>query len=124
MNLLLKRIKEAIGKDIDMREKLAERRNLQQRIDGLTPREQEVLSLIINSLFQQRVSKNAGYQSSYHRGTPLPHHEKNAGGQCYRVGGDAQGFVTVQKRQRAKGEGRRKKEEGRRKKEEAKKEEG
>lgn len=48
-NLLLKRIKEAIGKDIDMREKLAERRNLQQLIDCLTPREKEVLSLIINS---------------------------------------------------------------------------
>lgn len=48
-NLLLKRIKEAVGKDINMREKLAERRDLQQRIDCLTPREKEVLSLIINS---------------------------------------------------------------------------
>jgi len=47
-NLLLKRIKEAIGKDIEMREKLAERRGLQQRIDCLTPREKEVLSLIVN----------------------------------------------------------------------------
>lgn len=55
--VLLERIKEAINKDIEMREKLVERRRLQERIDCLTPREKEVLSLIISSYSSKESAK-------------------------------------------------------------------
>ncbi len=46
--LLLERIMEAIKKDIANREQLIEYHNIQNRLDQLTVREKEVLSLIIN----------------------------------------------------------------------------
>ncbi|MFZ2169094.1 MAG: response regulator, partial [Methylococcaceae bacterium] len=45
--VLLERIEEAIKKDIVQREQLIDHREIQNRLDNLTVREQEVLSLII-----------------------------------------------------------------------------
>jgi len=46
--ILLERIEEAIKKDIASREQLIENRKIQKRLDHLTAREQEVLSLIVS----------------------------------------------------------------------------
>ncbi|MFA6051478.1 MAG: response regulator [Methylobacter sp.] len=47
--ILLKRIEEAIQKDIETKEHLIKKRQIQQRLDHLTAREKEVLSLIVSS---------------------------------------------------------------------------
>lgn len=47
--LLLKRIDEAIQKDIETRGLLIKKRQIQKRLDHLTAREKEVLSLIVSS---------------------------------------------------------------------------
>jgi len=47
--LLLKRIEEAIQKDIEAREQIIKKHKIQKRLDHLTAREKEVLSLIVSS---------------------------------------------------------------------------
>jgi FixJ family two-component response regulator len=47
--ILLKRIEEAIQKDIEIEEQLIKKRQIQKRLDHLTVREKEVLSLIVSS---------------------------------------------------------------------------
>ena len=47
--ILLKRIEEAIQKDMEIRELLIKKRQIQKRLDHLTVREKEVLSLIVSS---------------------------------------------------------------------------
>jgi len=47
--ILLKRIEEAIQKDIEIGEQLIKKRQIQKRLDHLTVREKEVLSLIVSS---------------------------------------------------------------------------
>lgn len=47
--ILLKRIEEAIQKDIEPREQIIKKRQIQKRLDHLTTREKEVLSLIVSS---------------------------------------------------------------------------
>ena len=55
--LLLERIAEAITKDLAGREQLLEHRKIQNRLDHLTMREQEVLSLIIGGHSNKAVAK-------------------------------------------------------------------
>lgn len=55
--VLLERIKEAINQDIENRQKLIEKRELQKRIDLLTAREKEVLSLIINNYSNKEAAR-------------------------------------------------------------------
>lgn len=47
--ILLQRIEEAIQKDLDTREQVIKKREIQKRLDHLTAREKEVLSLIVSS---------------------------------------------------------------------------
>lgn len=48
-DLLLERINEAIKKDLAFREEFVKKRRIQDRVDHLTAREKEVLSLIVKS---------------------------------------------------------------------------
>jgi FixJ family two-component response regulator len=47
--ILFQRIDEALKKDLEFRAKDLERRRIQKRVDHLTPREKEVLELIVSS---------------------------------------------------------------------------
>lgn len=49
IEILLKRIEEAIQKDIETREQLIKKHQIQKRLNNLTNREKQVLSLIVNS---------------------------------------------------------------------------
>ena len=55
--LLLERIAEAINKDLAARELLLEQRRIQALLDHLTPREQEVLSLVVSGHANKEVAK-------------------------------------------------------------------
>ncbi len=55
--ILLERIEEAIKKDIARREQVIEHRKIQNRLDHLTVREQEVLSLIIKGHSNKEMAK-------------------------------------------------------------------
>ncbi|MBK8815211.1 MAG: response regulator transcription factor [Methylococcaceae bacterium] len=55
--VLLKRMQEAIQKDLDTRVKLAEKRKLKKRLSTLTPREREVYILIVKGLSNKEVAK-------------------------------------------------------------------
>lgn len=55
--VLLERIDEAIKKDIDTRNNLAKKQHIQQRLESLTPRETEVLQLIVNSHSNKEAAK-------------------------------------------------------------------
>jgi two-component system response regulator FixJ len=55
--LLLERIEEAIKIDIEFREDLVKRRRIQDRINHLTAREKEVLSLIVKSCSNKKTAK-------------------------------------------------------------------
>jgi two-component system, LuxR family, response regulator FixJ len=55
--ILLERIEEAIKKDIARREQAIEHRKIQNRLDHLTVREQEVLSLIIKGHSNKEMAK-------------------------------------------------------------------
>ncbi|MDD5462398.1 MAG: response regulator [Methylococcales bacterium] len=48
--ILMERIKEAIKKDVDIRKELTQQREIVTRLDNLTTREQEVMSLIVRGL--------------------------------------------------------------------------
>jgi len=54
---LLERIKEAIKKDIANREQFIEHRQIQNRLDHLTVREQEVLSLIVRGHHNKEMAR-------------------------------------------------------------------
>ena len=55
--LLLERIKEAIKMDIEFRGELVKRRRIQDRLDHLTTREKEVLSLVVKSCSNKETAK-------------------------------------------------------------------
>jgi len=55
--ILLERIDEAIKKDIASREQFIEHREIQNRLDHLTHREQEVLSLIVRGHSNKEIAK-------------------------------------------------------------------
>ncbi len=55
--ILLKRMQEAIQKDLDTRVQLAEKRKLKKRLSTLTPREREVYILIVKGLSNKEVAK-------------------------------------------------------------------
>lgn len=61
--VLLERIQESIRKDLENREKLIEKRKLQSRIDCLTPREKEVLLLIVSSHSNKESAKKLSISS-------------------------------------------------------------
>ena len=55
--VLLKRMQEAIQKDLDTRVQFAEKRKLKKRLSTLTPREREVYILIVKGLSNKEVAK-------------------------------------------------------------------
>jgi two-component system response regulator FixJ len=55
--ILLERIEEAIKKDIASREQLTQEREIQNRLDNLTVREQEVLSLVVSGLSNKDMAR-------------------------------------------------------------------
>lgn len=61
--ILMERIQEAIKKDIENREKLIEKCKLQNRIERLTPREKEVLLLIVSSHSNKESAKKLSISS-------------------------------------------------------------
>jgi two-component system, LuxR family, response regulator FixJ len=56
--VLLKRMQEAIQKDLDTRVQFAEKRKLKKRLSTLTPREREVYILIVKGLSNKEVAKH------------------------------------------------------------------
>lgn len=55
--ILLKRMQEAIQKDLDTRVYQAEKRKLKKRLNTLTPREQEVMTLIVKGLSNKEAAR-------------------------------------------------------------------
>lgn len=55
--VLLRRMQEAIQKDLDTRVQFAEKRKLKKRLSQLTPREREVYTLIVKGLSNKEVAK-------------------------------------------------------------------
>jgi two-component system response regulator FixJ len=55
--ILLERIEEAIKKDVTSREQFIEHREIQKRLDHLTLREQEVLSLIVKGRSNKEIAR-------------------------------------------------------------------
>lgn len=57
-DLLLKRMQEAIQKDLNTRINNAERRKLKKRLSQLTPREHEVMILVVKGLSNKEVARH------------------------------------------------------------------
>ncbi len=55
--VLLRRMQEAIQKDLETRVQFAEKRKLKKRLSQLTPREREVYTLIVKGLSNKEVAK-------------------------------------------------------------------
>jgi two-component system response regulator FixJ len=61
--ILLERINEAIKKDVESREELTRQREIANRLDHLTTREQEVMSLIVRGLSNKDTARKMNISS-------------------------------------------------------------
>lgn len=58
--VLLKAVHQAVEKDRQMKRQYAERKEVQQRLASLTPREREVLPLVVSGMLNKQVALKLG----------------------------------------------------------------